>query len=134
MRVFIDTNVLVSAFATRGLSADLVRLVLVEHEFLTGEVNLEELTRVLKRRFRTSDQLIESILTLLREQLIVPRPSVPADVPERDPDDQWVVASALAGEADVLVTGDRDLLDLGSRAPLPIVTPRGFWEMARRTD
>lgn len=134
MRVFIDTNVLVSAFATRGLSADLVRLVLVEYEFLTGEVNLEELTRVLKRRFRTSDQLIESILTLLREQVIIPRPSAPADVPERDPDDQWVVASALDGEADVLVTGDRDLLDLGSEAPLPIVTPRGFWEMVRRTD
>ncbi len=40
MKVFLDTNVLVSAFTTRGLSADLFRLVVAEHELLTGEVNL----------------------------------------------------------------------------------------------
>lgn len=38
MRVFLDTNVLVSAFATRGLCADLMRHVLAEHDLITGEV------------------------------------------------------------------------------------------------
>ena len=40
MRVFLDTNVLVSALTTRGLAADVFRLALSEHELLTGEVNL----------------------------------------------------------------------------------------------
>jgi len=46
MRVFLDTNVLVSGFATRGLSADVVRLLSAKHELLTGEVVLKETRRV----------------------------------------------------------------------------------------
>ena len=41
MKIFLDTNVLVSAYATRGICSDLVRFVLAEHELMTGEVNLE---------------------------------------------------------------------------------------------
>ncbi len=48
-----------------------------------------------------------------------------------DPDDEWVVASAVAGGADVLVTGDAAVLKLGKRAPLPIVSPRGLWDLLR---
>jgi len=47
VRVFLDTNVLVSAFATRGVCADLVRFVLAEHTLVTSEVVLRELRRVL---------------------------------------------------------------------------------------
>jgi hypothetical protein len=41
-------------------------------------------------------------------------------------------ASAVAGSADVLVTGDKDLLSLSPAAPLPILNPRAFWELVRR--
>ena len=133
MKVFVDTNVLVSALATRGLSADVFRLILAEHELLTGEVNLTELDRVLGGRFGAPADLVRSALDMLREHTVVPRPEEPASVPTTDPDDRWVLASALAGQADVLVTGDRDLLDLAEEAPLPILTPRGFWELVRRS-
>lgn len=92
MRVFLDTNVLVSAFATRGLSADVFRLVLAEHE-----------------------------------------PDKPLPVPIRDHDDRWVLASAVAGRADVLLTGDKDLLQAAPPGPLRILDPRGFWELSRRS-
>ena len=52
MKVFLDTNVLVSGFATRGLCADVIRLVLAEHELLTAEVVLDEVRRVLLRKIR----------------------------------------------------------------------------------
>ena len=42
MRVFLDTNVLASAFGTRGLCADVLRLIMAEHELITGEVVVEE--------------------------------------------------------------------------------------------
>jgi uncharacterized protein len=50
----------------------------------------------------------------------------------RDPDDDWVLATAVAGEADVIVTGDKDLLVLKRHQGIPIVTPRGFFELLQR--
>jgi putative PIN family toxin of toxin-antitoxin system len=44
----------------------------------------------------------------------------------RDPDDDMVLATAIAGEADVMVTGDEDLLVLGSHAGISILSPRQF--------
>jgi putative PIN family toxin of toxin-antitoxin system len=132
VRVFLDTNVLVSAFATRGLCADVMRDVLAEHSLITGEVVLQELRRVLRLRLRLPAETVDAIEALLREHEVIVRPKT-ADVPEvRDPDDRWVLASAIVGRADVLVTGDRDLLDLGSKSPLPIVDPRGFWTLMRK--
>ena len=133
MRVFLDANVLVSAFATRGLSADVFRLVLAEHELLTGEVNLAELRRVLRNRIGLPPRTIGAIEELLREHTIIPKPDQPLPVPIRDPDDRWVLASAVAGHADVLVTGDKDLLHAAHPGPLRILDPREFWELSRRS-
>ncbi|HYN80467.1 MAG TPA: putative toxin-antitoxin system toxin component, PIN family [Gemmatimonadaceae bacterium] len=129
--MFLDTNVLVSAFTARGLSADLMRLVLAEHEVLTGEVNLQELRRVLGGRSGASEEQLRDIESQLRDHTIVARPSSPADKSIRDSDDLWVVASATAGQADMLVTGDRDLLEVKGKPPLSILSPRSAWEMLR---
>jgi putative PIN family toxin of toxin-antitoxin system len=134
VRVFLDTNVLVSAFATRGLSADVLRYVLAEHTLVTGEVVLRELRRVLRQKLKIPSRVVDSIDQFLREYEVVKRPPAPADVVMRDPDDKWILASALAAKADVLVTGDRDLLVLGPRAPLRILDPRGFWNLVREED
>jgi len=132
VRVFLDTNVLVAAFATRGLCADVLRDVLAKHELLVGEVVLTELERALTRRLRLPKTAVEEILEFLREHEVVPKPKEPASLPVRDPADRWILASALAARADVLVTGDRDLLDLSALAALRILDPRAFWELARR--
>ena len=132
MKVFFDTNVLISAFTTRGLSADLFRLVVAEHELLTGEVNLTEFRRVLRARFKVPPAEIALVEDQLRAHTIVARPAAPSDLLLRDPDDAWVLASALAGRAELLVTG-RDLLNIApEQAPLPIVDPRGCWDRLRR--
>jgi putative PIN family toxin of toxin-antitoxin system len=131
VRIFLDTNVLVSALTARGLSADLVRAILADHELLTGEVNLAELRRVLRERFRATASHLTAVEALLRQQVVVPKPRQPAALAIRDPDDRWVLASAVAGEADLLVTGDKDLLEVADRAPVPIVSPRGCWERLR---
>lgn len=132
MRVFLDTNVLVAAFATRGLCADVLRDVLAGHELVVGEVVLAELERALTRRLRLPATAVKAILEFLREHEVVPKPKEPASLPVRDPADRWILASALAARADVLVTGDRDLLDLPAQPPLRILDPRAFWQLARR--
>jgi putative PIN family toxin of toxin-antitoxin system len=132
VRVFLDTNVLVSAFATRGMCADVLRLVLAEHTLVTGDVVVRELDRVLRSRIRLPRPKVDAIVAFLREHEVVPKPAKPSSLNLRDEDDRWVLASAVAGAAEVLVTGDSDLLDMAALAPLEIVNPRGFWELARR--
>jgi putative PIN family toxin of toxin-antitoxin system len=134
VRVFLDTNVLVSAFTARGLCADLFRQLLAEHDVMTGEVNLVELRRVLVNNFQASDNQVGVVEEQLRDQLVVPRPAAPNALYLRDPDDAWVLASALAGAADLLVTGDKDLLSVAADAPLPILSPREAWERLRLSE
>ena len=134
MRVFLDTNVLVSAYAARGICADLVRFILAEHELMTGEVNLLELRRVLRERFGAPPKRLDAIESELRAQTVVPRPDEPASVRVRDPDDAWVLASAVSGGADLLVTGDKDLLDVAGQVSVPIVDPRGCWHRLRSPE
>ncbi|MFO0708054.1 MAG: putative toxin-antitoxin system toxin component, PIN family [Nitrospira sp.] len=131
MKVFLDTNVLVSAYTARGICADLLRYILAEHELLTGEVNLVELRHVLRDRFHASSELIAAVEAELRDETIVPKPAKPSPLPIRDPDDRWVLASAVDGQADLLVTGDQDLLAVARQAPLAIVDPRGCWNRLR---
>lgn len=56
-------------------------------------------------------------------------PVEPAPWPVTDPDDRWVVAAALDGAADFLVTGDNDLLDMSRTGPIRVVTPRELWDL-----
>jgi putative PIN family toxin of toxin-antitoxin system len=133
LRIFADPSVLVSAFATRGLCADLLRHIVLEHELLVGEVVLSELRKALREKVRLLSQQIEAIASLLRENAVVPGPRTHLGLGLEDRDDEWIVASAVSGRADVLVTGDSDLLALRN-PPLGIVNPRGLWELLRITD
>jgi uncharacterized protein len=132
VKVFFDTNVLISAFTTHGLSADLFRLVVAEHELLIGELNLTELRRVMRERFKVPPAEIALVEDQLRAHTIVARRAAPSDLPLQDPDDKWVLASALAGGAELLVTGDKALLTIAEPAGLPIVDPRSCWDRLRR--
>lgn len=134
MKVFLDTNVLVSAYATRGLCADVLRLVLAEHELITSEVVLEELERILAYKIKLSPEVVGQTLAFLRQHPVQPRPDSVENLHVSDPDDAWVLASALAAKADVLITGDPHLLEamLPVREPA-ILKPREFWELHRNS-
>lgn len=132
MRVFLDTNVLVSAVGTRGLCADLLRVVVAEHDLVIGEVVLEELRRVLKVKFRVPDERITEVVELFRAYELVPRPDAPDPVTVRDAADRWILASARAANVDVLITGDADLLETSTDLPFRLLSPREFWSELRR--
>ncbi|MDH3208571.1 MAG: putative toxin-antitoxin system toxin component, PIN family [Gemmatimonadota bacterium] len=128
MRVFLDTNVLVSAFGTRGICTDVLHVVLAEHQLVLGETVLEELGRKLGEKFRLPDEAIHEAQALLRREAAVISTASPIAIELRDPDDVQVLGEAVAGLSDILVTGDRDFLDVTDRLPIETVSPRGFWE------
>ena len=130
MRTFLDTNVLVAAFATRGLCEDVLRTVLAEHRLLTSEFVLEELRRVLTEKLRMPQREAARVCEFIRQNAEVVAPETPATLPEKELDDRWILAAAIQGQADILVSGDRDLLEIDETA-VAIVSPRGFWERVR---
>ena len=131
MRVFLDTNVLVSAFTARGICADLLRLVLLEHTLVCSEVVLKELQRVLGQKLKIPPATIGKIIGFLREESEIVNPASPGRWPISDPVDQWIVSSALEAKADILVTGDHDLLDVAADLPVRTTDPRGFWSLLK---
>ena len=124
--------VLASAFATRGMCADVLRVVLTEHTLVTREVVLRELSRALRTRIKLPARAVGDIDEFLREYEVFPRPRAPSALRIRDADDRWLLASAVGARADLLVTGDRDLLPAAPVAPVKIVDPRAFWELMRQ--
>ena len=134
MRVFLDTNVLVSAFATRGLSADLLELVSLEHELLTGDSVLREFEKALRLKLKVpASRCAEAADSISSEAVLVARDAEPADC-DADEDDRRVLGEALAAGADALVTGDSALVALGAVGSMRIVTPRQLWELLRKGD
>jgi putative PIN family toxin of toxin-antitoxin system len=105
--------------------------VLIEHEFVVGEVVLGELREKLRKKIKLPKKTIDEIEALLRESVVVKKPKEHLGLKITDPDDEWVVASAVAGRAEVLVTGDAAVLKIAKRAPLPILNPRGLWDLLR---
>jgi predicted nucleic acid-binding protein len=131
VRVFPDTNVLASAFGTRGLCADLMRIVLAEHEFITGEVVIDELRSVLRRKFGVPAAVVKEIESLLRGYHVDPRPSRLLNLKLSDRNDVLVVGSAVQAKAAILITGDQEMLDLEDKPEgLRMVSPRQFWNIA----
>jgi len=131
LKVCLDTNVLVAAFATRGLCSDVLRTVLAEHELILSDVILAEFERALTRKLKLPEEKVAAAKAVFGATELVAKPAEPSTVPVRDPTDRWVLASAVAGHAEALVTGDDDLLSVASEAPLLILSPRAFWELLR---
>ena len=79
MKVVLDTNVLLAAFATRGLCEAVFEACLSSHELVLSDHILGELRRHLRGKFKMPPRQVDAILALLREQATIVRPAkVPA--------------------------------------------------------
>lgn len=126
-RAVLDTNVIVSGLGWRGVPAAILdavaddRLVLV-----TSAPLLAELRRVLEYpRLAKVIQGGAQLADLVAASGVVVSPSRVLTV-VRDDDDNRVLEAAIEGAADYIVSGDADLLDLGSFQGIPIITPGEF--------
>jgi putative PIN family toxin of toxin-antitoxin system len=128
VRVFLDTNVLASAAATRGLCSDVLREVLTSHELLTSAQALSELKRVLRTKFGVPQDLIDEFISLMRQDAVVAEAGQLPTTQIQDQDDLPILSAAISAGADVFVTGDKELLDIGRIENLAILSPRQFWD------
>lgn len=128
MRVFFDTNVLISGLMGRGLCHDLLDRCLIGHTVLLGAPVHEELHRILVSKFRVPLNLWGELDLRLREFEQAPPATVPLNISIPDPDDAPILACAVVAKADVFITGDKVLLNLGKVEGMPILSPRALWQ------
>ena len=127
IRTVIDTNVLVSAVLSPGGASDrLVVRVNDRHIIILCEAILGELQNTLINKFRYSFALASELVDGLRRVSEIVEPATFDRQICRDPDDDAILGTAVAGNADCIVTGDSDLLVLERFQGVDIVSPAGF--------
>jgi putative PIN family toxin of toxin-antitoxin system len=135
VRFVLDTNLLVSGVIAAGLPRRLIDGAKAgEFELCTSEVLLAELLDVLSRenfvtRLSQAGLTPQGIVDDLRRLAVVVSPTDVPRVVRTDPDDDHVIAAAVAGQVDLIASGDkRDLLPMGSFQGIPIITARAAVE------
>ena len=124
----LDSSVLIAAHISRaGVCAELLEDVLLHHEMVISEFILEELGRKLVEKFHFPKREADEVVAFLRRVGIV---VVPADLPAslcRDPTDIPVLGTAVAGKCVLLISVDRDLLDMQAVHEIQIIRPGDYW-------
>jgi putative PIN family toxin of toxin-antitoxin system len=125
VRVVLDTNILVSALVFPGRQSEkaLLRIVRGGDQLLISKPLINELLDVLARKFARDPEALARVAIFLAQlgELVSPRSKV--SVLRDDPDNR-VLECAAAGGADVIVTGDRAMLALGTFGDTRIVSLR----------
>jgi predicted nucleic acid-binding protein len=120
VRVALESSVLIAAHISRaGVCAELLEDVLMHHELATSEFILEELGRKLVEKFRFPNRDSDLVMAFLRRVAIVVAPVDPTDIP--------VLGTAIAGACSLLLSVDRDLLDMRCIHDIPIIRPGEYW-------
>jgi putative PIN family toxin of toxin-antitoxin system len=128
VKILFDTNVLFAAFTVRGFCEELFEETIDLCTIIWSAPLRAELVRALRRKQLVTPSVLDAINVFTDIREIVK----PAPLPRRvcrDPDDDVVLASALAGHADRIVTGDDDLLVLKKFQRIRILTPRQVLEI-----
>ena len=128
MRLFLDTNVLVSAivFPNSQTAAFLARAI-ERHTIVISSYVVEELHEVFHQKFPAHLPALETFLSEFSYELIyIPREIETSGIPDiRDPDDLPILVSAIMGDCDYLITGDKDILEIELERPM-ILSPKEF--------
>jgi len=126
MKIVLDANVIIAAFAARGLCESIMEVCLSEHELVLSDELFDEILRNLRLKIKLPTNIVENIGELLREHATISIPVPLASEVCRDPDDTKILGLAVASNADYIVTGDKDLLVLKSFQGIPILNLRAF--------
>jgi putative PIN family toxin of toxin-antitoxin system len=131
VKLVVDTNVLIAGLAGEGLCRDIVKRRLPTCELFTSRALLDELVEKLTLKFNlTPDEL--PLLKIYEAEASVIKPGPLPKQICRDADDDEVLAVAIAAEAEMILTGDKDLLVLKQFQGIRILSPRQFVELLDR--
>lgn len=140
IRALLDANIFISYLLRKGTPGTIAQLIsaAIERQYvpLLPEELLQEMAGAITRKSALSSRIepvdlqeLTSVLLEVGEQIDQIREAVPSA--SRDPKDTYLLAYALVGQADYLVTGDKDLLVLTSIGAVKIISPADFLAVLR---
>ncbi len=134
MRVVLDTNVLLAGVATHGIGEGLLAICFRDHVVVLSDHILSEFAEHYIGKFKATDQQARLVVDTFRKhgEIVDPAEVVPDTF--ADADDLPVLGTAVSGRADYLVTGDKQLLELGAHQGVPILSPRDFYDRVRGNE
>jgi putative PIN family toxin of toxin-antitoxin system len=130
VRIALDSSVLIAAHISRaGVCAELLEDLLFRHDLVTSEFILGELGRKLVDKFSFPKREANQVAAFLRRAAVI---VVPSDLPSdlcRDPTEIPILGTAVVGECALLISVDRDLLDMQRINNIPIIRPGQYWRL-----
>jgi len=131
MRILIDTNIALSVFLSPdGHTANVLKLAIQdEHTICLCTFSINELRVVVKRKFPDKILDLELFLSEFSYELLLTPAVLPQGLPSiKDVNDLPILASAIKGDADLLMTGDKDFIAVDLDRP-SILSPAKFMEL-----
>lgn len=135
MRVVFDTNIFVSAFVIPGGLADKALLNIIEgrDDLFLSKAILDELLSVLAAKFSRDEDEISRIALFLSEIAEWTKPTETIDTLQDKPDNR-ILECATCGKATAIVTGDKEMLRLGSFRDVKILSLKAYLESSEKTS
>ncbi len=123
MRIVVDTNVYISALVFNKTIQELLNSLLEQHTILISEFITNELSRKLISKFNLNSQEVDVLIRQLLSITLKITPIGNAPQVARDNDDNQILHLAEFANADLIISGDKDLLSLVSYKSIPILKP-----------
>lgn len=134
MRIVLDTNILIAAFISHGACADLFEHCIHYHEMVASEFIFTEFFNKLTTKFEIPVPEAKKAVQLLRSQIAVVVPSNLGTRVCSDPNDDPILGTAIRGNCQCIITGDKDFLALKKYRGINIIPPQSFWEYENKVS
>lgn len=131
IKVVLDINVIIAAFAARGLSNSVFELCLDKFEVVISEYIINEISKKLTEKIKIPKERVNEIIDFLRDCCtIADYKSFKKSICRNKKDDE-TIALAKCSNSKYIVTGDKNLLVLINFEGIKIINPRQLWEITK---
>ena len=121
-RIFIDTNIFISAYFWPGIERNLVSILQKNIKYFTSQQVVDEIKKVLMEKFSVNISDIDDYISKILSKFFIANPDFESQVVVRDEKDTDILKSALSEHCTFLITGDKDLLTLKKVKNMRILT------------
>jgi uncharacterized protein len=127
VKIVLDTNVILSSFLTEGIAHRIFNHCIINHKVYVSDYILNELVRILTKKFLVNEKDLEEFINFIKSNLNLTIPDI--SIPEicRDKKDNQILQLSEYVSADIIISGDKDLLILKSYRKTKITSPRDFF-------